>query len=118
MDRVLWFFNNVKVKPINNRAGHTTTIYDHFMNEDEKTRLDRDTKSKEVSEGLAHRVISFRFMPQILKTDENLAMVNEYYCHVAQFLRLAERSTKPCRCCCQRRTSCGCCFVSLFGEVK
>lgn len=63
LDRVLWFFNNVKIQPINNRPGHTTTLHDHFMNEDEKTRLDRDTKSKEVSEGTAHRLISFRFMP-------------------------------------------------------
>ena len=49
MDRILWFFKNVRLQPINNQKGHLTTLYEHFIREDEKTRLERDTKSKEMS---------------------------------------------------------------------
>ena len=43
-------------------------MYEHFIEEEEKTRLERDTKSKEYSQMSIHRVLSFRFMPQIIKT--------------------------------------------------
>lgn len=117
MERTIWFFKNVKLQPISNLKGHTTTLYEHFIVEDEKTRLERDTKSIEISEGGAYKVMSFRFMPQLLQTEDNMDMVNEYYRLATQFKDLSERATKPCRCC-FTRTSCSCCFTSLFGEVK
>ena len=44
MDRLIWFTQNVRVQPINNIQGDTTTLYAHFM-EEESTRLERDTTS-------------------------------------------------------------------------
>ena len=47
MDRLIWFMKTVTLQPINNQKGHYTTMYEHFIQEEEKTRLERDTKSKE-----------------------------------------------------------------------
>ena len=117
MDRLIWFTKNIRLQPINNQQGQTTSMYDHFITEEEKTRLERDTKTKEVSHADAHRVISFRFMPQIVKTEENIDLLQEYIRLTEEFVELSERVTKPCNCLCGR-TSCKCCFTSLFGETK
>ena len=62
-------------------------------------------------------MISFRFMPQLVKTEENIDLMNEYYRISTQFVALADVVTKPLNCfCC--RTACKCCFTSLFGENK
>lgn len=45
MERLIWFAKNVRLQPINNQKGHFTSFYEHFVSEDEKTRLDRDTKT-------------------------------------------------------------------------
>ena len=117
MDRILWFFKNVRLQPINNQKGHLTTLYEHFIREDEKTRLERDTKSKETSYSNTHRIMSFRFMPQLVKSEENLELLQEFFKLTEQYIQLSNRVLKPCRCFC-RRTSCGCCFTSIFGENK
>ena len=63
MEKLIWFFKNLKLHPIGNRKGHDTTFHEHFYVEDERTRLERDTKNEEMSTGNAHRTMSFRFMP-------------------------------------------------------
>ena len=40
-----------------------TTMYDHFVDEEEKTRMERDTKSEEVEHNSVFRNFSYRFMP-------------------------------------------------------
>jgi len=67
MERLLWFSKNVRMQPINNQQGHTTTIYEHFVKEDEKVRLERDTKSQEIAGSDNHRLITYRFLPQLVK---------------------------------------------------
>ena len=47
MDRLIWFTKNVSLQPINNNKGNLTNLYDHFMKEEEKTRLERDTIMRE-----------------------------------------------------------------------
>ena len=62
-------------------------------------------------------MISYRFLPQIVQTDENKKLLEEYYQIEQDFVRLADSCTKPVNllCC---RTSCRCCFKSIFGEDK
>ena len=63
MDKLIWFTKNLRLQPINNQRGHEINFHEHFIEQDEKTRLERDTKSEEMSTGNAHRLMSFRFMP-------------------------------------------------------
>lgn len=117
MDRLIWFTKNVRLQPINNQKGHTTDMYDHFIIENEKTRLERDTKTEEVQVNNAHRLMSFRYMPQLVQTDENMDLLKEFIRLTNQFVELSNTVTKPCNCLCGR-TACKCCFTSLFGENK
>ena len=56
-------------------------------------------------------------MPQLVKTEENMELLQEFYKLTDQYIQLSTKVLKPCRCFC-RRTSCGCCFTSIFGENK
>jgi len=80
MERLIWFSKNVRLQPINNQRGHLTSMYNHFIEEDEKTRIDRDTCSEEVAQNPVSkpREISYRFMPQVVKTEENMDLLTEF----------------------------------------
>lgn len=63
MERLVWFTKNVRLQPINNQKGQTTSMYEHFIDEQEKTRLERDSKSMEIPSGNVCRMITYRYLP-------------------------------------------------------
>ena len=68
MEKTLFFFKNVQIKPINNRSGLYSNIYEHFVEEDESIRLERDMKQAKATVRNVNRTVSYRYLPQILNT--------------------------------------------------
>ena len=68
----------------------------------------------------AKRTVSYRYLPQILNTEANRKLVEDFGQVAAQVLEIAEKSKKPlsCICCPRRRFNCHCCFKPIFGETK
>ena len=65
-------------------------MYDHFVVEDEQIRIERDLKTSQSKHGNAHRMISYRFMPQIIDTDENKTLIEEFETISEEYIELAE----------------------------
>ena len=117
MERLLLLSKNLQLKSINTAEGDYTTLFHHFKTEDERTNLDQDTKNEVILHDGNDRIISYRFLPQIVQIEENMKLLEEYYQIEKDFVKLAEKCTEPVNllCC---RTSCRCCFKSIFGEEK
>lgn len=71
MDQLVIFTKSLRIQPVSNRHGDTTNLYDHFIAEDDATRLERDTIKFEVEQNHVVRGVNFRFLPQIVRTEEN-----------------------------------------------
>ena len=120
MERTLTFFKTVQIKPVNNRPGVFSDIYTHFVEEDEQVRMERDIKTAQSHSNEVHRMLSYRFMPQIVDSPENKALISEFKIISEEYIEVAEEAMNPLSmaCCPRRRFNCHCCFRSIFGETK
>ena len=56
-------------------------MWDHFVKTEDNERLERDSKQLPFiapNSSFSQRMINYRFMPQIVKNEENLKKVGEY----------------------------------------
>ena len=65
-------------------------------------------------------MLSYRFMPQIVDSQENKALIAEFKIISEEYIKVAEEAINPLSmaCCPRRRFNCHCCFTSIFGETK
>ena len=86
------FMKEIQIKPVNNRPGVFTNMYDHFVVEDEMVRAERDVKTSQSKHGNAHRMLSYRFMPQIIDSNENRELLKVFQTISDEYIELAEQS--------------------------
>lgn len=120
MEKCLKIFKVIKVMPISNPSGVTTDLYTHFFKEDENARLERDSRTVQVIRYGVTREILQRYIPKAVDTPENLLYIQEFKTLANQYIDLAEKAIRPIYCLClpKKRTNCGCCFKSLFGDSE
>ena len=95
-------------------------MYCHFVKEGEQERKERDSKQEiQVIRGFDKKTIQM-YVPMFVDTVENMKKVEELWGFVEEYIQIALYAQNPVYCICLRkkRTDCGCCFKSLFGEPE
>ncbi len=108
MANIIKFFKEVQVKCLNGKL--TKSMYTHFITDSEEDRIFSDQPQTENKS-------KFCFWPIFDQTQENLARLSRFKIWKDSYIAKAEEAIKPVRTCNKYgRTSCRCCFKSIFGD--
>lgn len=88
------------------------TFWGYYLGMSEFERITHDTKSRKIGT----QVVYEKSLPILL--EESKDKIKEIKNNVKIFKEKTLEATKPVKCLFGKRTSCFCCFKSLFGEVK